>query len=63
MKQLTKDQRMWRVLAASGAIEGYKGRLFSKRFADGAFWFAAGIISGLFLALIIDQIFRGVLLP
>ena len=54
---------MWRILAASGAIEGYKGRLFSKRLADGAFWFAAGIISGLFLALVIDQIFRGVLLP
>jgi len=61
MRQLTQEQRNWRILAYSGAITGYRCRIFSKGLFDKIYWFCAGVISGLVLAVVINQILRSLI--
>ena len=57
--KLTPNQ--WRILASNGTITGYKCRAISQKFFDGAYWFCFGIITGLIIAVVINQIFRSIL--
>ena len=64
MKQLTQEQRNWRILGASGAIEGYRCRLYNlQRVHDIGVGVFIGFIAGLILAGVINTVLPKAMMP